>query len=189
LGFVANEKSLIMAQGIKRFVLIITMAVGLVMVVSFALWVYYSPNPHEVSEYARTKWSKSFREAGLADVPKGAEYTAGPWNDGEFGYWSFQGDTRIIQQWLSDSKCINTAEVMSRSNSKGYLMWRPSPYNASMVVMHTDAQEEWVVVSVQISNTVGVNGRADRKGIGVEEARKVLSHRLDNNGIWNWEPR
>jgi hypothetical protein len=173
-----------MTKRTKRFVLI-TMAVGLVMVVSFALWVYYSPNPHEVSEYARTKWSKSFREAGLADVPKGVRYSTGPWNDGEFGYWSFKGDMNIIRQWLSDSKCIKTAEVRRRSVNQAYLMWKPSPYKASIVVIHTHPQEERGLVLVQISNTRGVNGRADRKGIGAEEARKMLSHRLDNSSIWD----
>jgi hypothetical protein len=145
----------------------------------------HGPDPREVSEYARTKWSKSFREAGLADVPRGVRYSGGPWNDGEFGYWSFQGDMRIIRQWLSDSKCIKTAEVRRRSVNQAYLMWKPSPYKASMVVIYTPSQEEWGMVSVQISNTVGVNGRADRKGVGVEEARKVLNYKLEENPTWN----
>lgn len=155
--------------------------------------IYLSPDKHEVTKYARTKWSREFRKVGLDEVPVHAKYGGG-WIDGIDGHWNFKADVPTMRQWISRSKSLQTTKVRTKPNKNAYIFYMPATRRACLVVVSfapklnppLDDNVAWAIV-----NTIEVGIRKHCSSGTMEEvndeneALKILADNyLDSNILW-----
>jgi hypothetical protein len=161
-------------------------ALGILFFLLFC-WAAYGPDKHELTKHAHTEWSREFRKIGLYEVPEHAKYAGGAWA----GHWNFRADIPEVRQWLSRSRSLETAKVMTRPGKKAYLFYVPAAHRVCLVVVSfapkrnppvSDPEARVEVDTIDIGTKYSSSTERTR---AVKDALETLASMCENTARWS----
>lgn len=129
---------------------------------------YFGPVKGQITKEQQIRWNKKFHKLGLASVPRKAMFGS---EDLDSDGWSFQTDNKSLQKWITDSKSIKTAEVITRPEKMGFII-SDLPINKVYCIEIT-AEEDNSEVRITVFDTVLEDNSPDDFKYTKEEAIKI----------------